>query len=242
MQNNTQYKLHSIQKQPQIGCTIAGEQVKWCKEQAIKHNVADRCEWILDDYRTIPQHSNNKKYDKITCLEMAEHVGIKNFQPFLLQIHRMLKDNGMFYIQMCGVRRTWSFEDLMWILFMGKYVFPGADASTPINWVLNQLERSGFELHRMENCGTHYARTIQMWHRNWIKNRSAVVDKYGERWWRLWDVFLAWSTMVARQGTSAVYMMVCSKNLYQDQFSAADGPAFNRSLEFIGDHVIAYQQ
>ncbi len=29
------------------------------------------------DYRLIPR---DKKFDVITCLEMAEHVGIKNFQ------------------------------------------------------------------------------------------------------------------------------------------------------------------
>ncbi len=34
------------------------------------------------DYRDIP----NTKYDKITCLEMAEHVGVKNFGTFLAQV------------------------------------------------------------------------------------------------------------------------------------------------------------
>ena len=34
---------------------------------------------------------------------MAEHVGIKN-STFLKHVHSMLKDDGMFYIQMCGVR------------------------------------------------------------------------------------------------------------------------------------------
>ncbi len=34
------------------------------------------------DYRDIP----NRKYNKITCLEMAEHVGVKNFSSFLAQV------------------------------------------------------------------------------------------------------------------------------------------------------------
>ena len=78
---------------------------------------------------------------------MAEHVGIKNFQPFLKHVHSLLRDDGMFYIQMAGVRRTWCFEDIVWILFMGKYIFPGADASTANSFVINQLERSGMCLY-----------------------------------------------------------------------------------------------
>jgi cyclopropane fatty-acyl-phospholipid synthase-like methyltransferase len=208
--------------------------------------VANRCEWIADDYRTIPKHTKNKKYDKITCLEMAEHVGINNFTNFLLQVLSMLKDDGMFYLQMCGVRRCWCFEDIVWIMFMGKYVFPGADASTPINWVLNQLERNGFEVHRVENCGVHYARTIAMWASNWKSNEKKVVDKYGAWWYRVWEIFLAWSSIIARQGTSAPYMITCTKNLVNDQFSvntrSKDQPCFNRTKAFIGDKLIAFQQ
>ncbi len=116
-------------------------------------------------------------------------------------------------------------EDVCWILFMGTYVFPGADASTPINWVVNQLERSGFELHRLENTGVHYARTIEMWHSNWRQNKDAVVQAYNVWWFRLWDVFLAWSTVIARQGTSSCYMMTCHKNTIIDAHSVNNAVA-----------------
>jgi len=223
------------------GCTLAAEQVAFAKEAAERKGVAARTKWLVDDYRNI-----TGKYDVITCVEMAEHVGIKNFQPFLRHVHSLLADDGMFYIQMCGVRRTWAFEDIVWILFMGKYIFPGADASTPINFVVQQLERSGFELHRLENCGAHYARTIEMWHDNWVANKAEVVATYKTWWFRMWDVFLAWSTMIARQGTSSVYMMVCHKNMTADAHSiaVADGsaPKLNRTQRFIGEKPIAYQQ
>lgn len=228
------------------GCTLAKEQVAFAKAAAKKHGVEKATKWIVDDYRKIPQHNGYTKYDKITCVEMAEHVGIKNFQPFLLHVHSLLKDDGMFYIQMCGVRRTWSFEDVVWILFMGKYVFPGADASTAINFVVNQLERSGFELHRLENCGAHYARTIEQWHDNWVGNKAEVIKAYKVRWYRLWDVFLAWSTMIARQGTSTVYMMTCHKNMLADGHSISvkdnSQPKLNRTKMFIGNKPVAYQQ
>jgi hypothetical protein len=39
-----------------------------------------------------------------------------------------------------------QYEDLVWGLFMAKYIFPGADASMPLNWVVGQLELAGFEV------------------------------------------------------------------------------------------------
>jgi hypothetical protein len=51
-----------------------------------------------------------------------------------------LKDDGIFYLQIAGLRRHWQYEDLIWGLFMNKYIFPGADASCPLSWYVAQLE------------------------------------------------------------------------------------------------------
>ena len=65
-------------------------------------------------------------------------------------------------------------------------------------------------------------------------------------WYRLWDVFLSWSVMIGRQGSSAVYMMTCHKNMINDGHSinVKDNsmPKLNRSKLSIGPDPIAYQQ
>lgn len=38
---------------------------------------------------------------------------------------------------------------------MAKYVFPGADASMPLGWVVYQLENAGFEVQTMDTIGVH---------------------------------------------------------------------------------------
>lgn len=73
---------------------------------------------------------------------------------------------------------------------MAKYVFPGADASAPLNWVVEQLERAGFEVESTETLGVHYSTTIYRWYENWMMNKEKVVEKYGVRWFRTWEVFL----------------------------------------------------
>lgn len=71
---------------------------------------------------------------------------------------------------------------------MAKYVFPGADASMPLNWVMEQMERSGFEIADCETLGLHYSVTIFRWYVNWMKNKDKVIEKYGVRWFRIWEV------------------------------------------------------
>jgi len=225
-------------KTKSTGVTLAEEQAAFGQKQAKEAGVSIKV--LTMDYRKIP----NEKYNKITCLEMAEHVGIKNFQTFLHQVKGMLEDDGIFYLQIAGLRRAWQYEDLIWGLFMGKYIFPGADASCPLGFVVCQMERAGFEVHRVENCGVHYSVTIRHWYNNWLKNRNAVVKKYGERWYRLWQVFLAWSVIIAAQGSSTVFLITATKNHKVDQASVAENIAsrFNRMKSWIGSKPVATQQ
>lgn len=88
---------------------------------------------------------------------------------------------------------------------MNKYIFPGADASTPLAFVVGSLESAGFEIKHIDTCGlvnnhypiirkltdpgggfrVHYSATLWRWYRNWVANRDKVVAKYGERWFRV---------------------------------------------------------
>jgi sphingolipid C9-methyltransferase len=104
-------------------------------------------------------------------------------------------------------------EDLIWGLFMNKYIFPGADASLCPSAMLKAMEKAGFETHSVENISTHYGITIQRWYDNWESNRAAVVAGYGERWYRIWRFFLAWSTIIGEQGNAACFQVVLNKNL-----------------------------
>jgi len=226
-----------------FGVTLAQNQVQYHQEVCKKDGVnLNECKSAVMDYRNIPTTS---KYNSISCVEMAEHVGIKNFQNFLLHVGDLLADDGLFYLQIAGLRRTWQYEDLVWGIFMGKYIFPAADASCPLGWVTTQLERAGFEVHRVENTGVHYSLTIKKWYDNWISNKEKVIEKYGQYWFRMWSMFLAWSSIIASQGSSTVFMITCNKNNKNDARSIHDGKEknlFSRMDTFVGEDLIATQQ
>ena len=190
------------------GVTISARQAELGTERIAASGLQDKARILTLDYRAIP----DARYDKITVLEMAEHVGIRNFQKFLRQMSGMLTDDGLFFLQIAGLRRNWTPEDFSWGMFMSKYIFQGADASLPLSFVTKQLECAGFEIHSVENIGIHYSLTIDHWYRNWLSNREAVVKAYGERWFRLWKLFLAWSVVVPERGGSTCFQLVCNKN------------------------------
>lgn len=190
------------------GVTLSGEQVNWINERIKKEKLEKICRVVHADYRDTPVD----KYDRISCIEMAEHVGVRKFQRFMRQVSSLLKDDGIFYLQIAGLRRNSDWEDINWGLFMNRYIFRGADASLPLSFVVNNLEKAGFEIHSVENVGIHYSLTIARWHKNWLKNKDKIVKKYGERLYRIWNVFLAWSVLIAENGGSTCFQIVCNKN------------------------------
>lgn len=191
------------------GVTLSSEQLTFAKEL----NKNNGAKFLLQDAMKLREAQGlpQEGFDAITALEMAEHVGVKRYQEFLSIVHSLLKEDGKFYLQVAGLRRQWQYEDLVWGLFMGEHVFPGADASCPLGWVVTQLERAGFEVQRVNNLGTHYSKTLWYWLEEWRANQKSIASKYGEKMWRRWEVFLAWSVRIARQGSSTVFMITATK-------------------------------
>jgi cyclopropane fatty-acyl-phospholipid synthase-like methyltransferase len=198
------------------GVTLGRNQTAYQNQTSKEEGVSERARAICMDYRDVPTHEVTKGivFDKISCLEMSEHVGVKNYSAFVRQVREMLADDGIFYLQIAGLRRAWQFEDFNWGLFMGKYVFPGADASCPLGWVIDQLEAGGFEIRSEETIGIHYSATIRCWYENWMRPqvKAEITAKYGVRMYRLWAWFLAWSVISPEQGSASCYQIVAHKN------------------------------
>jgi len=180
------------------GVTLGRNQTAWGNAGLRKAGVGEEQSNILCmDYRDIPVPAG--KWNKITCLEMAEHVGVRHFSTFLRQVYDMLDDDGVFFLQIAGLRKCWQYEDLIWGLFMNKYIFPGADASTPLGWFVDSLEGAGFEVKGIDTIGVHYSATLWRWYRNWMANSEKVKAKYGEKWFRV-SCFMILHSRVERSG------------------------------------------
>jgi sphingolipid C9-methyltransferase len=200
------------------GVTLAQEQVDFGTERIKQYGVQDLAKVEVRDYRNV-----QGKFDKIVSLEMVEHVGIKNLSTYFEKVHSLLDDDGFFVLQWTGIRNLYSPqnpltalslrpEDLIWALFMARYIFPGADASLPLSSMLQAAEKAGFEISDVERMSSHYILTLRAWRDLWVSNKDAVVKAYGERWYRLWYFFLHWSALMGDQGTGFTYQVTMHKN------------------------------
>lgn len=216
------------------GVTLSREGKIYCDMASEKTGIDT--EIMLCDYRNIPQ---DQQYDKITCIEMAEHVGVVNFvDPYLKNIRRLLKPNpdALFMMQVAGLRQGSNWQDVAWGLFMGKYVFPGADASTPLNWYIRQCERAGFEVHSVETIGNHYGHTLHKWYDNWMSHKEEILagkidaiseHTKGEHLFRLNELTWAWCTIHANQGGGTCYQILMHPCEY----------TYDRDIFVNGQHV-----
>lgn len=188
------------------GVTLGRNQTAWGNNGLRKAGIPEEQSKILCmDYRDIPVPEGG--YNKITCLEMAEHVGVRHFATFLRQCYDMLDDDGSVIFQLAGLRKSWQYEDLIWGLFMNKYIFPGADASTPLGFYISAFESAGFEIKGVDTIGVHYSATLWRWYRNWQGNKEKVIAKYGNRWFRVCSAvewFYISANKIHRSGNSSL--------------------------------------
>jgi cyclopropane fatty-acyl-phospholipid synthase-like methyltransferase len=203
-----------------------------------------------------------KSFDVISAVEMSEHAGVANFNTFLTKIHSLLKDEGTFYIQCSGLQRGYrkvqsadyfnkkfpgqtvgvrpnNYWELSWGMFMEQHVFPGADSSTPLGWILTHLERAGFEVQAAHNMGISYGRTLQAWQNVWESKHEEISKVYGEVAYRRWHVFLSWCAHGIRWGPSTVNFITATKSgnfkaRYGAQYRLAPGRWVSPSEEELG--------
>jgi cyclopropane fatty-acyl-phospholipid synthase-like methyltransferase len=191
------------------GVTLSTAQQAFAARRFRQRGVETQVRAVVGDYRDLPAG----RFDRLVCLEAVERVGVKNLKGFFERLHERLEDDGLLLLQWTGLRRQLKPEDLMWGLFMNKYIYPGADAALPLSSMLKVAEKSGWEVQTVSNVSRHYALTLRDWLASWERARPQIVERHGERWFRVWQFFLAWSRLVGEQGGAACYQVVLSKNL-----------------------------
>jgi len=129
------------------GVTLAKNQAAWGNDGLRRAGIPEtQSQLLVKDYREVA----GRKFNKISQIEMGEHVGIRRLTTFFRQCYDMLEDDGAMYVQLSGLRKAWQYEDFIWGLFLNKYIFPGADASTPLANYVSSLEGAGWEVKRYD--------------------------------------------------------------------------------------------
>ncbi|KQV32367.1 cyclopropane-fatty-acyl-phospholipid synthase [Rhizobium sp. Root1203] len=191
------------------GITLSEEQLKIARERARKRGLADRVRFELQDYRTM----TGRTFDRIVSVGMFEHVGIGNFDKYFKKVHELLADDGVMLLHSIA-RPKPSFATNA---FIEKYIFPQGYVPS-IGEALPPIERAGLLVRDVEILPLHYAHTLRHWRERFVANKAAAVALYDERFFRMWEFYLAGSEIGFRWDELFVMQIQISKN----QFSTPD--------------------
>ncbi len=95
---------------------ISREQIAYAREQARAQGIADRVEFIEDDYRNV-----RGTCDAFVSVGMLEHVGLPDYATLGTVMDRVLKDDGRGLLHFIGRNKPAPLNP--WIT---KRIFPGA--------------------------------------------------------------------------------------------------------------------
>ncbi|MFW6281164.1 MAG: class I SAM-dependent methyltransferase [Halanaerobium sp.] len=186
-----------------LGITISPEQVKGAAEKKQARNLKGKVEFKKLDYRDLAKE--DMTFDKVISVGMFEHVGKEHIPEYFKTVNKLLKDGGLSLLHTI----THQKEDPThpWL---EKYIFPWGYIPS-YREVVWELPEHSFSLIDAENIRRHYALTAERWADNYAASRDEVVDKFDEKFARMWELFLAGVVAAFRYLNTSVHQFLFVK-------------------------------
>lgn len=166
------------------GITLSEEQLTHAQAAAKEAGVDHLVKFELANYQDLP--ARGKQYDRIVSVGMFEHVGRKNLPVYFDVVSQLLKPSGVSVLHSITTTRERGTTDP----WMDKYIFPGGYIPA-VREIFDLLPKYEFHPIDYENLRLHYALTLDEWRRRFEKHREKIIARYGEEFYRMWQMYLA---------------------------------------------------
>jgi len=184
------------------GITLSENQFNYCVKKAKKLNLENQVTFKLIDYRQL-----DEKFDRIVSVGMFEHVGRKFYKNFFKKINNLLNDDGVSLVHTIGSVNP-PRDPHPWIT---KYIFPGGYTPS-LSEVVTPVEKAGLIVSDIEVLKLHYSHTLRHWKENCIKNKIQIINMFDEKFFRMWEFYLASCESAFKWGDQVVYQFQLTKN------------------------------
>jgi len=184
------------------GITLSQNQFAYCVKKSKELNLENQVTFKLMDYREL-----DEKFDRIVSVGMFEHVGRKFYKKFFKQIEKLLTDNGVSLIHTIGSVNP-PRDPHPWVT---KYIFPGGYTPS-LSEVTTPIEKAGLVVSDIEVLKLHYSHTLRHWKENCMKNRDKIIEMFDERFFRMWEFYLAGCEIAFKWGDQVVYQFQLTKS------------------------------
>jgi len=190
------------------GITLSEPQAEWARARVTEAGLTSEVTVRVRDYREIGAN-DSERYDAITSVGMAEHVGRERLPDYFRAVYRALKPGGVFLNQAIGEGIV-SRPDNRGSSFIEQYVFPDGDIP-PLPTMLAAAESARFEIRDVENLREHYVITLRHWLRRLEARHVEALSFVDEPTYRVWRLYIGGSAHGFSLGNIAVYQTLLAK-------------------------------
>jgi len=180
-----------------LGITLSEEQLKVARRRAEEAGVSDRVRFELIDYRQL-----EGQFDRIVSVGMFEHVGAAHYDEFYAACRELLNPDGVMLLHTIGKLGKAGDPDP----FTDKWVFPGYHLPS-----LSQMTAASQKVRLIasdiETLRLHYAYTLREWLKRFVASREQMVRLYDERFFRMWEYYLAGGIVMFESGAACNYQV-----------------------------------
>ena len=147
------------------------------------------------------------QFDRIVSVGMFEHVGPRHFRSFFAKAKSLLSEDGVMLLHTIGRMGKPSTTDP----FTAKYLFPGG-YNPSLSEVVAASEKTRLILTDVEVLRLHYAQTLDIWLERTHAARDDIIRLYDERFFRLWEFYLAGASGAFRYGGLVNFQLQYARN------------------------------
>jgi cyclopropane-fatty-acyl-phospholipid synthase len=182
-----------------VSYNISREQVKFGRElcAGLPVRIEEK------DYREAVHEK--EPFDRAAAVGLCEHIGPKNYRPFLELVRSKLKNGSLFLLHTIGGNRSLNSTDP----WTDKYIFP--HGVVPSAAQLGQAFEDLWVVEDWHNFGPDYDRTLMAWWKN-FSTHYCTLDKqrYDQRFFRMWKLYLMMSAGAFRSRRLQLWQIVLS--------------------------------
>ena len=167
--------------------TLSQEQFKLANERIKEKNLQDKIKVTLKDYRDL-----TGTYDKLVSVEMVEAVGHEYLPDYFEACSRLLKDNGLFLMQVITIPDQRYDRARKDIDFIKRYIFPGSCIPSVERIMSCISNKTDLRLLDHHDYTRDYAKTLKLWHENLLHQSQKVVELTSETFMRMWRFYFSY--------------------------------------------------
>jgi cyclopropane-fatty-acyl-phospholipid synthase len=163
--------------------TLAARQFDYLQRQAEQAGRPGRLRVIRENvYAFEPR----ERYDAVVLLGVMEHL--PDYEKLMARFDRLVKPNGFVYMDFSAIRKKFNISSVVY-----RHVFPGNHTPVALADLIQAVNRSPFEPIALCNDRHSYYLTLRTWATNLEAARDQLVENFGQRTFRLFQLYL-WAT------------------------------------------------